>query len=305
MKKYLYMLFMPAFFQAAAQDENLLHSVGKKQFAKPSSTTMFVGGIEISTVPSINTATKDSNNTSAYTGFYLNYQHKSNFGLAVKAYVLPGGSNPGFYLTSISPYYANYSGTINPYISYTRYISHNNPAIPYSPIQNDIYAHIRIRTEIVDPIVGVDAGFGNDEQNNNQSVSDFNAFAAISRIFVTGSAAHKKEVFAIIPTLQLNAGTDRYFKFLRTTKYISQNRSPMQMGYGRGRNGGSQGTMQEQYIISEENNFRISNAEINLCMMYFIGNFSIEPSGSLYFPLRGSDRTVYGYWQLNLNYWIK
>jgi hypothetical protein len=39
--------------------------------------------------------------------------------------------------------------------------------------------------------------------------------------------------------------------------------------------------------------------------MRFIGQFSIEPAGLVYFPMRGDDRTPYGYWQLNLNYWFK
>lgn len=312
MKTSLFVFFILSFLCAGAQDENLLHSVGKKQSGKPSATTMFVVGGEISTVPTINTNTKDSSQTSAYTGFYLNYQHKSNFGLEVKTYLLPGGSDPGFYLTSVSPYYANYNGKVIPYMAYTRYFDHGNPSVPYSPIQNDIYGRMRIKTKIVDPIFGVDVGFGNDKQNNNESVSDMNAFAGISRLIIPGYFNKQNEVFAIIPTFQLNAGTDRYFKFLRTTKYISQNRSPKQMGYGRGRNGngGSNGTMdeqyvEEQYIISEENNFRISNAEVNLYLMYFIGNFSIEPSGSLFFPFRGDNKKVYGYWQVNLNFWIQ
>lgn len=306
MKMFLFIFSVLCFLYAGAQDENLLHTLGKKQSERTSATAMFAGGIEISTLPSINTNTKDSNQTSLYAGFYLNYQHKTNFGLEVKSYALPGGSDPGFYLTCISPYYGNYNGKVIPYISYTRYIDHGNPAVPYSPIQNDIYARIRIKTKIVDPILGVDAGFGNDEQNENETVSDFNAFAAISRVIIPRSLNKKNEVFAIIPALQLNSGTDRYFKFLPTTKYISQNRSPQQMGYGRGRNGsgGSTATI-EQYIINEENNFRISNAEINVYLMYFIGNFSIEPSGSLYLPLRGGNTKVYGYWQVNLNYWIR
>lgn len=267
---------------------------------------MLLGGLELSTVPSINTNTKDSSQTSLYTGLYINYQHKSNLGVQVKSYALPGGSDPGFYLTTISPYYANYGSKVNAYISYTRYFDHSDAAIPYSPIQNDIYARIRIKTKVIDPVFGVDAAFGVDEQNNNTSATDYNAFVGISRLVVLPSAK-KSEVFGFIPTLQLNAGTDRYFKFLQTTKYISQNRSVKQMGYGRGRNenGGSTRTTEEQYIISEQNDFSISNAEANLYLMYFIGKFSIEPSGSLYFPLRGDNKNVHGYWQINLNFWIK
>jgi hypothetical protein len=104
----------------------------------------------------------------------------------------------------------------------------------------------------------------------------------------------------------LNAGTDRYFKFLRTTKYLSQNRSPQQIGYGRRRGSGGNGTQTvEQYYLTSENTFAISNLEANINLMYFTGSFSIEPSGSLFFPLRGDDRTIFGYWQININYWFR
>ncbi len=117
----------------------------------------------------------------------------------------------------------------------------------------------------------------------------------------------------------MNAGTDRYFKYLKTTKYISQNPNGSNMGYGKGQGGRGSGgngsgsggnsssntTEEVTYTVSEDNSFAISNVEINLSLMWFIGQFSIEPSGSAYFPTRGDDRSPYGYWQLNLNYWFK
>ena len=59
------------------------------------------------------------------------------------------------------------------------------------------------------------------------------------------------------------------------------------------------------YTISKENEFSLSNIEANLYVMYFFDTFSIERSGSLYFPSSGEDRTPYGCWQININYWIK
>lgn len=109
MRRSLAVFFIVSFLYAHAQDENLTHSLGKKQSVKPSSTTMLVSGIEIGSIPSINTVSNDSSQTSTYTGVCLNYQHKSNFGLEVNSYALLAGSNPGFYLTCVSPYYSNYS----------------------------------------------------------------------------------------------------------------------------------------------------------------------------------------------------
>lgn len=295
-------LLLISAIQVTAQDENPKNITGQNK-----NYSLLYGGIETSTTSSINTDTKDSNSVSLYLSPYIDYYHKSGFGIRVKSYALPGGSNPGFYLTSFSPYFAKYSGKVLPYIAYSRYVQHDNPSVPYSPIQNELYAHLRIKTKYIEPWAGIDIGFGNDEQNNNESVSDVNAFVAVTRLFLKENLGVKKNnALAMRPSLQLNAGTDRYYKFLRTSGYISQNTKANRIGYGRGNNGqgGGSATVTNTYTISEENTFTLSNIEANMYIMYFFGKFSIEPSGSLYFPLRGDDRTPYGYWQVNLNYWF-
>lgn len=269
----------------------------------------FYGGIETSTVSYINTDSRDSNGRAVYLSPYLDYNHKSGLGLRVQSYMLPGGSNPGFYLTSVSPYFARYEGKLLPYISYTRFIRHDNPSVFYSPIENEIYAHLRIKTRYVQPLAGIDIGFGNDEENNDEVVTDVNAFIGVMHLYVKDSLGRRgNNAFALRPALQLNAGTDRYYKFLRTSGYISRNTKANRIGYGRhrgdgGPGGGTSGAV-DIYTISPENEFSLSNVEANIALMYFLGRFSIDASGSLYFPLRGEDRTPYGFWQLNLSYWI-
>lgn len=297
-------LLLPVTF-SFAQDENARNIIGKNK-----GYDMFYGGIETSTVSYIDTKTADSSGTAIYLAAYLDYSHKSGLGLMAKSYMLPGGSNPGFYLSSISPYFARYEGKVFPYISYTRYIQHSNPAVPYSPMQNEVYAHLRVKTKFIDPMAGIDWGFGRDEQNNNASVNDVNAFLAVTHLFLKeGLGQNGNNAFAIRPGLQLNAGTDRYYKFFRTSGYISKNTSAGRLGYGRRMGNGNQGggatTGSDMYIISETNDFSLSNLAANIYVMYFLGRFSIEPSGSLYFPLRGEDKSAYGFWQVNVNYWIK
>lgn len=290
---------------AMAQDESARNIIGKVK-----GYSMFYAGVETSTTPYINTDTKDSNGVMLYFSPYLDYNHKSGIGVRVKSYILSGGSDAGFYLTSISPYFARYNGKVFPYISYTRYIQHDNPSVFYSPIQNEVYAHLRLKTNWIDPMAGIDIGFGNDEQNNDEPVSDINAFIALTRLYLKDNLGRAgNSAVAIRPGLQLNAGTDRYYKFLRTSGYISQNTKANRIGYNRRRGNGNQGggttAGSDVYTISEENEFGLSNVEVNIYLMYFLGKFSIEPSGSLYFPLRGDDRSAYGFWQINLNYWFK
>lgn len=297
-------LILIGIFNANAQEENA------KNIIYPNlNYSQLYAGLEASTTSSINTDTKDSNGVSVYLSPYIDYYHKIGVGIKLQTYALIGGSDPGFYITSISPYFAKYNGKVLPYISYSRYILHHNPAVPYSPIQNELYAHLRLRTKYIEPRAGLDIGFGDDDENNNKTVWDINAFAGLAYTFIKENISPNiSSAFAVRPSLQINAGTDRYYKFLRTSGYISRNTKAGRTGYGRGRRNNSPGGNQaigSTYIISAENSFAISNLEVNLHVMYFIGQFSIEPSGSLYFPFRGEDRTAYGYWQINLNYWIK
>lgn len=291
---------------AKGQEENT-----KKLISNNSSYSLLAAGLEVSTTPYINTDTKDSNAVHVYLAPYIDYAHKSGLGIRLMTYALPGAVNPGCYLTAVSPYFARYDGRLLPFISYTRYEQNSNPSIPYSPIQNEVYAHLRLKTKLADPMLGIDVGFGNDERNNNESVSDINAFFALTHTYLLQNKSSSKiNMLAIRPRLQLNAGTDRYFKFLRTTGYISQNTKINSMGYGKGRGAGNNSgnnaaTETAVYTISEENDFNVSNAEANLYLMYFFGRFSLEPSGSVYLPLRGSDKKLYGYWQVSLNFWIR
>jgi hypothetical protein len=296
-------LFIFCLTEASAQDKNANIILGKSI-----GYNLINIGIETSTTAYINTETKDSSGVQLYLAPYFDYNHKSGFGIKLKTFVLPSGSDPGFYLSSISPYFAKYNGKIYPYISFTRFLQHTNPSIPYSPISNEIYAQARFKTKYVDIKTGFDVGFGNDKEQDDILVSDVNTFVALSHLYIIEKIGkNNTNLLGILPSLQLNAGTDRYFKYLQTTKYISQNRNANAVNNTRGNgNHGNGSTVPiETSTISLENDFGISNLEANLYVIYFFGDFSIEPSGSLYFPLRGIDKTPFAYWQLNLNYWFQ
>ncbi|MGV3528356.1 MAG: hypothetical protein ACO1OO_05620 [Flavisolibacter sp.] len=289
-----------------AQDETLQDQLTR--MADSMRRSLLYTGIETSTTPYINTTTKDSTGTAPFVSLYVNYHHKSNFGLRANTYYLTKGDNSGFYLTSLTGYYANYRHKLVPVVAYTRFIQHDNASIPYSPMSNEIFGQLRMVTPIVDPAIGVDIGFGNDKENNDEAVSNVNLFASVSRWFAWQGESNMAVAF--VPTLQLNAGTDRYYSFLRTTRYVSRNQSLKGMTHGRNGNGwrwnDGDSLMQEvDYVLSETNEFSLSNIELNGYLQFSFGRFSIAPSGSVYFPLRGEDRSAYGYWQLNVNYAIR
>ncbi|HSN10199.1 MAG TPA: hypothetical protein VLS85_14260 [Hanamia sp.] len=293
------------FMQLSAQEN--VERISKLK-GTSTNTSYLIAGVETSTTAYINTKSNDSSGTAPYVSFYANYHNKNHLGVSAKTYVLPGGSNSGFYLTSLSAYYANYESKIIPFLSYTRHIQTTNPSIPYSPIQNEVLAQLRITSNIIEPVFGFDWGFGNDKENNNKTVYDVNAFAGISHNFFL-LPNEKNSMLAIVPTLQLNAGTDQYYSFLQTAKYVSRNRSVNYLTHGNNSGGNRGGNMNSgtitETVINQTNEFSLSNIEANFYLVFITGKFSIAPSGSLYFPLRGEDKTMYGYWQLNLNFTIE
>ena len=247
----LCLFLMVTFASLQAQDEILQNRLLKT--GDTTSHSFAFVGIETSTTSYINTITKDSSGVAPFIAAYINYHHKSNLGLAAKTWYLAKGENKGFYLTSLSAYYANYFKRLMPMISYSRYIQHDNASIPYSPIKNEIFAQMHYTTNMIDPVAGVDLGFGNDSENNDETVWDINAFAAVSRWFTWQGL--KNNSFAFVPTLQLNAGTDRYFRFLQTTRYVSQNKSIKSLtrgrtSNGRGREGDADNRQEITYILN-------------------------------------------------------
>ena len=303
MKKLLLVLGSLLLLMQLYAQENLERITREK--TKSASASSFFAGVESSTTAYINTKTNDSSGTMPYLSFYVNYHNKNHLGMSAKTYLLPGGSNSGFYLTSLSAYYANYDGKIIPVVSYTRHIQGANPSVPYSPIHNEILAQLRITSSIIAPVFGLDWGFGKDKENNDENVHDINAFAGISHDFFLQTSG-KNTMMAIVPSVRLNAGTDQYYSFAQTAKYISRNRSVNYLMHGNNTGGRRDGNVNDgiitETVINKSNTFSLSNIETNAYVVFITGKFSIEPSGSLYFPLRGEDKTIYGYWQLNLNF---
>ncbi|HEY0899112.1 MAG TPA: hypothetical protein VGD90_07245 [Sphingobacteriaceae bacterium] len=298
MKKFVLLVAISLLVLQVVGQERSARKQAKKTGTERSYLIM---GLESSTTPYINTSTLDSSRTAIYFSGYLNYQHKSNFGARVKTYATPEG-NTGFYLTSLTGFYTNYRSRITPMIAYSRHIQHNRSSIPYTPIQNELYGQIRLPLYVINIYTGADLGFGKDEDAGDENVTDFNAFAGISK-FLYWRSDVRKTALGFSPSLQLNAGTDRYFNYLRSTRYISRGGSITDLRHGRqSGNGPRQNGTSREYTLNSANKFALSNVEANLYLLFSKGAFSLEPSGSLYFPTRGSDRKAYGYWQLNVDY---
>ena len=287
-----------------AQDESVEQRI-KKQVSDQSRKSGLIAGMEMSTTAYIDTENKDSSDVAPYLALQLDYHHKTNIGLKVKSYSLLKGSSSRNYLTSFTIYYANYLNKFIPVISYTRHWQHSDFLVPYSPIQNELYGQGRLTSYFIEPYGGVGFGFGIDEYNGDEQVTELNAFLGLSHLF-QWVPVNKGLIIALSPSFQLNAGSDKYFSYLRNSRYISRNMSTGSLG-GRQRMGGRNGseTSMNETIVDESNKFSLSNFESNLYLAIGYGRFYLSPSGSLYFPLREQDSDIYGYWQLNLSFILR
>lgn len=304
MKVIFILLFFSFHYLSFAQDESIEERI-KKQVTDEARKSSLITGLEISTTAYIDPETKDSSDIAPYLALQLDYHHKSNFGLRAKSYSLLKGSSSRYYLTSFSVYYANYQKEFIPYFSYSRHWQHSDLMVPYSPIQNELYAQARLTKHFIEPYAGAGFGFGTDKYNEDEQVTDLSVFAGISHLF-QWMPGNKGFYIALSPSLQLNAGTDKYFSYLTNSRYISRNISSGSLG-GRQRMGGRNETNEliSEAIVDESNKFSLSNLESNLYMAIGYGRVFLAPSGSLYFPLREQDSDIYGYWQLNLSFILR
>lgn len=120
-KSYLSVLVLFVYSNIYAQ--NIYHLIQGDSTQKAKKSFMYIG-LEASTTAYINQKTNDSNATQLYTSAYIDYYHSSGLGIALKTYLLTGGSNPGFYLTTFSAYYGKFSGKSSPlYIVYPNDLS--------------------------------------------------------------------------------------------------------------------------------------------------------------------------------------
>jgi len=77
-------------------------------FAQDSTLTRstFTAGVEFNSVPIVDASAPDSSGSSLSIAPYLKFQFHSGIGVKAQAYLLTSGTQPGYYLTAVSPFYA-------------------------------------------------------------------------------------------------------------------------------------------------------------------------------------------------------
>ena len=107
----------------------------------------------------------------------------------------------------------------------------------------------------------------------------------------------------IAPSIFINGGSNEFYSFLKTNRYITQStgKNGFLKHHGQRRKNRN-GTVTTSTITDPvTNNFTLNNVEVNLYSSFAKGHFEIVPDASLYIPLNANN-TFDGYWQLKLDY---
>jgi len=270
-------------FFAAAQND-----------ASPASS--FRIGFQSSTVPVTDYSATDSIRLQLYIAPQFSYIHKSGLELKAVTYFLTGKSS-GNFLTTISPGYEKDNDKLYAEVNYTHFFYNRNAPIPYSPIKNELYGNIRLKKKLLQPLLTLNAGWGNDSLS--ASVFDVKVLAGLAHEF--SLEIKNAGSLSLLPAIILNAGTNSYFSLLKGSPYIGNSKNYKAVihsqSHGRGRGSSGSGTSSS----STPNPFELSQLEGNLYAYYSIGRFIIEPETSLFIPLHSGNSTSW-YFHLSVNF---
>ena len=263
----------------------------------------FAAGIKMNQLATVDPVALDSTGTFLSITPSIKITHPSGIGLGISTNFLAGGQQPGYYMTVVSLGYAIDRPNMALDISYAHFFLQHNLAIPYTPIINELYAAYTYKSWFLQPHIGFDFGFGKDTSSGvTTAADDINLFAGVTHSFDWDLSDAVSLDFS--PVLQLNAGTNRYFEFLRATGYIthSSKYKSIVKSQGRGIGRGNSGNNGNSSSPTSLEGLGIANLEANIDLSLSIGHFTIEPSGSLFIPFRGDDKQIFGLWQLELRY---
>jgi hypothetical protein len=258
-------------------------------------------GIQLSTTPYLSVNNNDTvyRNSLAVAPF-ISYYYKG-FGLKYAPYFISSGSKPGIYMQTVRAGYEQYEKeNINLDLSYTHFFFSGNTAIPYTPLNNELYGFISFKKPWLAPLLSADLGFGKDESGQEQA--GLNAAAGVSHSF-THNGTHLFTSVEIDPSLLVNGSANDFYSFLTSSKYITHNKNYGNYIKSNGRarrqvGGSSSGTFTTTQAGSP---FVLSNMELNIYSDLTAHHFEIIPVASLYFPFEKA-LPVSGYWELKLAY---
>lgn len=268
--------------------------------------------INFTTVPTLHSNGTDTTYQNFLSfGLPIGIRSEGGFGIIYTPWFVTGGSHPGIFMHEVTVGFEQYDREkFNLVADYNHYFFTGNNSIPTSPTTNEILLDATYKMWWLRPRLAGGLGFGiNKEVSKSQFAYDIELAGGVSHsIDWTGD---NDFTFNLTPSVNVNAGTNEYFSFLKLSKYIShsshiqsvvKNTHASNKGRGNTTSSSTGSTTTTETSVTTEK-IGLNNLEFNLESTVEHGSFSIRPSASLYLPF-GKANSVSGYWEVNLSYYF-
>lgn len=289
MKKYSFLLLLAVSISAAAQDSTNKWSV---------TVGLDIGLAGVNRITGTDTTLVNALALAPS----ISFGHSSGFSIGYSPKFVMGGASPGLYMHAVSAGMSQYDKDAYSYsVIYSHYFFVGNKSIPYTPLTNEIYSSFTYKRPWLRPGITAGLGFGRDKSVSPAvNAYDIGLSAGVSHSFdwdigdVSISAA---------PSVYLSAGTNDYFSYLSSTKYIGRSaKSGKYAKKGNKRTSGGSGTPATS-AQSTKKTLDLSNIDLGVESSVDVGKFTMRSELNVYVPVgtaAGSGLSTY--WQISLQY---
>jgi hypothetical protein len=277
-------IFLIVFFSAIS-----IYSIGQKKENKwKLSAEVTLNPVPVYLMSGIDTSFKSTLSISPS----LEIRSKKGFGLTYTPHMVTGTVDNGIYMHDITVGYEQYNRkTFNFSGDFSHYIFTGNSSVPASLITNEIYTVITYKNSWIKPMISFGMGFGWDSENEtNNFLYDVTAATGISHSFLH---EFKKSDFYFTPSVKINAGTNEYYSFMQSSKYISGSKDF---------NSYVSKKIGKKNDLSTKPELSISNLELAIRPSFEHGPFTISMGNSWYIPVKQTSAEITTFWYLKLNY---
>ena len=224
----------------------------------------------------------------------LDIRAKSGWGISYSPAFVASAASAGLYMHTLSAGLERYGkGKMDLVLDYNHFFFARKTSIPYSPISNELFFFNSYTKCFLHPVLSASFGFGKDTTALvDNTATEIEIAAGMNHSFDWDKTGPFSSV-EITPELVLNGGENQYFSFLSTSKYIGRSSHFLKQikKSGKGKKGGN--------TFSQ---FSLSNLQLSTETLLEAGRFTLNPEAGIFIPLASTDHSLYGYWQLGLQY---
>lgn len=232
----------------------------------------------------------------------LSYYHKSGLFASASTYYMFNATQKPFFETDLSIGY-DYTKKRDfiTGVNYTRFFYADSSDMPFTPINNEVFAYFLYRKWWLEPGVILDYGWGERSYRLNRfftrsiSGADFNMMLDVRHTFIIPEIFTSEDALMIVPIVALTAGTANYYSNLKAGQYLTRTKK-IKKYINRDNAAGEQETILDT-------GFEPRAADVSLRISYMLNSkFSVAPSYTVFQPLTGDDKSLFGYFTASINY---